>query len=149
MRQSDKIINKLNELLIMNYEAEKIYLEALEHTNDDSLKTFFRERGYERNEFGRQLRSEIRNFGGEPEILGELSGDYNRIWLRFKNYLENDKEEEMLNEIYRIKDRSVKTYDKVLCLHRLPANICKVLINHRDRIEIAINAIRLKERLVA
>ena len=124
MRQTDRILKKLNELLIMNYEAERIYLEALDIVKDENLKAFFRERGFERNEYGRQLRSEIKAFGFDPMSLDELSGDYYKIWIKFKKHLENQEEELMLDEICHIKELSIKTYDAVLCLHKLPASVC-------------------------
>lgn len=52
MKSLEKILSKLNNLLIMNYEIEKVYLEAQDLAADDNLKAFFRERSFERNEFG-------------------------------------------------------------------------------------------------
>lgn len=149
MKKLNKIYRKLNDLLLINYEAERIYLEALDIVKNENLKMFFRERGFERNEYGRQLRSEIKNFGGDPQTLDELSNDYYKIWISFKNYLEKGAEEEMFEEIHRIKDLSIKAYDETLRLHRLPPSVCKTLIDQRDKIEISMNSIRVRERLVA
>ena len=44
MKSLEKILKKLNNLLILNYEIENVYLEALDLAGDDHLKAFFRER---------------------------------------------------------------------------------------------------------
>lgn len=149
MKRLNKIHKKLNDLLMLNYEAEKIYLEALDLVKDENLKKFFRERGFERNECGKQLRSEIRSLGCEPRTIDDMSHDYYRIWIKFKHYLQRGDNESMLQEIRKIKEISINAYDEVLRLHKLPAAVCKKLIDQRDKIETAMNSIRLKERLVA
>jgi uncharacterized protein (TIGR02284 family) len=71
MSESSQKIRQLNQLLIINNNAEKAYLEALEIANDEGLKQFFRARAFERSEFCRYLGAEIRVLGGEPSYAGE------------------------------------------------------------------------------
>ena len=40
MKSLEKILKKLNNLLILNYEIENVYLEALDLAGDDHLKAF-------------------------------------------------------------------------------------------------------------
>jgi hypothetical protein len=47
MNFTEKISNKLNELLIKNYDAEKGYLNAIENVESDTLKMFFKRRASE------------------------------------------------------------------------------------------------------
>ena len=51
IKHSEKVKTKANNLLMMNYEAEKIYTDAHDIVHDDELKSFFRELAFERNEF--------------------------------------------------------------------------------------------------
>ena len=146
---SNKKIKRLNDLLIMNYEAEKIYLEALDIVTDDNLKTFFRERGFERNEYGKQLRTEIKALGGEPKHLEGLSNEYHKIWTNFRNILKEGDETELLYEVCYIKQLSIDKYDELLHIHRLPISLCKTLVDQRDNIQSAMNLIRVNKRLVA
>lgn len=44
MKYSEKISNKLNELLVKNYGAEKGYLNAIDNIDNDRLKIFFKRR---------------------------------------------------------------------------------------------------------
>lgn len=149
MKHRTKILSNLNELLLINYEAEKIYLEALNIVNNENLKSFFRERGFERNEYGRQLRLEINNLGGEPKHIEGFSEDYYNIWLNFRKNLKDELEEELLNYVCRIKRMSLDMYDKLLHLHRLPISLCKLLVEQRDSIESAMKLIKANEKLVA
>lgn len=57
MKYSEEISNKLNELLIKNYDAEKGYLNAMENVDSPNLKIFFKRRASERSEFAKELRT--------------------------------------------------------------------------------------------
>lgn len=150
MKETHKLIKAINNLLLMNYEAERIYIETLDIVKDTRLKTFFRERGYERNEYGRQLRAEITNLGGIPRSHDGLSRDYYKLWINFKRLLLEDEESEaLLDEVCYVKQLSIDAYDEVLHMHKLPISLCKILVEQRDNIQAGIYAIRAKEQLVA
>ena len=87
MKTSERILAKLNNLLIMNYETEKVYLEALELAAGDNLKAFFRERGFERNEFSKRLKAEIIKLNGKPVTFNWLSSTFDKKWHDFKIFL--------------------------------------------------------------
>ena len=57
MKYSEKISNKLNELLEKNYDAEKGYLNAADNVESKKLKIFFKKRASERSEFAKNLRT--------------------------------------------------------------------------------------------
>lgn len=148
MKSSEKILEKLNNLLLMNYGAEKMYLEALELATDDNLKAFFRERGFERNEFGRQLRAEIEKLNGKPKQFSTLSADLNSIWLHFKNNLLLNNETDLMEEIYKLKDLTIERYNKLLMEINLPLSVCKILVKQRDSIYANMNAMKREEEFV-
>lgn len=148
MKSSEKILSKLNNLLIMNYEIEKVYLEALDLTTDDNLKSFFRKRGFEGNEFGRQLRGEIEKLDGKPKQLERLSGNFGRILTNFKNYMSLNLQGDLLEEIYRLKQASIEKYNALLREINLPLSTCKTLIKQRDSIFNHMNAMKRKEQFV-
>ncbi|MBP0905698.1 DUF2383 domain-containing protein [Mariniflexile gromovii] len=148
MKSSEKILSKLNNLLIMNYEIEKVYLEAHDLSTDDNLKSFFRERGFEGNEFGRQLRGEIEKLDGEPKQFDALSGKFGRILTNFKNYMLLNLQGDLLEEIYNLKQASIEKYDALLREIKLPLSTCKTLIKQRDRIFSNMNAMKRQEQFV-
>lgn len=148
MKSSEKILNKLNNLLIMNYEVEKVYSEALDLATDDNLKAFFRERGFERNEFGRQLRAEIVKLEGKPKQLEVLSSDFGKMWTNFKNSILLNNENDLMEEVYSLKRKSIEKYNVMLREFNLPLSTCKVLIKQRDSIYSHMNAMKRKEEFV-
>lgn len=148
MKSSEKILEKLNNLLIMNYGVEKVYLEALELATDNNLKAFFRERGFERNEFGRQLRAEIEKLQGKPKQLGDISNGLNNIWLNIKNHIVLHNESELMDEIYKLKALTIDGYNALLMEINLPLSVCKVLIKQRDSVYSHMNAMKRQEEFV-
>ncbi|MFD0990203.1 DUF2383 domain-containing protein [Mariniflexile jejuense] len=148
MKSSEKILEKLNNLLIMNYGVEKVYLEALELATDDNLKAFFRERGFERNEFGRQLRAEIEKLNGKPKHFGNLSSGLNNIWLNLKNHLLLNNESELMDEIYKLKELTIDRYNMLLMEINLPLSVCKILMKQRDSVYSHMNAMKRQEEFV-
>ena len=148
MKSLEKILSKLNNLLIMNYETEKVYLEALDLATDDNLKAFFRERGFERNEYGRLLRAEIVKLKGKPKQLGAPSSGFVRIWMNFKKYILLDIENDLIEEIYRLKILSIEKYNDMLSEINLPLSTCKLLVRQRDSIYSNMNAMKRHEEFV-
>ncbi|MFG6687232.1 DUF2383 domain-containing protein [Mariniflexile sp. HNIBRBA6329] len=148
MKSSEKILGKLNNLLIMNYEVEKIYSEALDLATDDNLKAFFRERGFERNEFGRQLRDEIVKLNGKPKPLNVLSGNFDNILANFKNYILLNNEYDLMEEIYNLKTKSIEKYNELLMEINLPLSVCKLLVKQRDSIYSNMNAMKRQDEFV-
>lgn len=114
MKSLQKKLDKLNNLLIMNYEVEKIYLEALDLAMNDNLKAFFRERAFERNEFIRQLRQETAKFNRIPKEFGVLSDSYREILRNFKDLILSENEEDLFEEIYSLKDFNINMYNDLL-----------------------------------
>ena len=148
MKQLEKIFRRVNELLIMNYEIELIYLEAHDIVNDEDLKTFFRERHFERNEFGRALKREVVKLGGSPKGLNDLSDRYYKGWMKFKELLDTDNEFELLNEISKIKRLNIAAYNKLLQERNLSLSLCKLLVKQRDNVQMSLNSLRTKNAIV-
>ena len=142
MKHSEKIIDKLNDLLIMNYEVEKIYLEALKNVTDNTLKTFFRERGLERQEFGVELKNEIKTFDAEPQLLGELSKDFYKVKMNFRNLIFLENQNSLIDEIYNLKKVSINKYNQLLMEPNLPLQLCRVLVKHRDSIQSTMRVLK-------
>ncbi|MEH6408308.1 MAG: PA2169 family four-helix-bundle protein, partial [Leeuwenhoekiella sp.] len=75
MSYSEKIADKLNELLEKNYDAEAGYKNAAEKVHSTSLKGYFTSRAQDRYNFGHELKEEIRSFGKDPKKGTSVAGD--------------------------------------------------------------------------
>ena len=146
MGYSEEVSNKLNELLEKNYDAEKGYKLAAQKVKNERLKAFFTERAQERYDFGHELKSEIRNFGENPDKGSSLAGDAHRSWMNLKASLSNDKDEAVLEETVRGEKAAVEEYEDILKDSNIPASTGNILMKQKNAIVASLNEVKTLER---
>ena len=149
MKYSEEISNKLNELLVKNYDAEKGYLNAIDNVESNRLKMFFKRRASERSEFAKELRTEILQYGEIPEDSGSLKGTLHRNWMSLKSLFSSNNEEAILEEAIRGEEASLESYNNLLEERNLPPSIDSILIKHKNAIQSAINTEKVHEEMVS
>ncbi len=147
MSYSSEISKKLNELLEKNYDAEKGYKLAAEKVENERLKSFFSKRAQERYDFGHELKSEIKNFGEEPDKGSSLAGDAHRTWMNLKASLSGDKDEAVLEEAIRGEKAAVEEYEDILKDSDIPASTANILLKQKNAIVAALNEVKTLENL--
>ena len=147
MSYSSKIAGKLNSLLEKNYDAEKGYKLASEKVKNEKLKRFFTERAQERYDFGHELKTEIRNFGENPDKGSSLAGDAHRSWMNLKASLSDDKDESVLEEAIRGEKAAVEEYESVLKEQEIPASTSNILMKQKNSIVASLNEVKSLEEL--
>ncbi len=145
MDYSKEVANKLNELLEKNYDAEKGYKFAAENVKNSRLKSFFEERAKERYDFGHELKSEISNFGEEPEKGSSVKGDIHRSWMNLKATFSSDKEEAILEEAITGEKAAVEEYNEALEDKNLPPSTENLLLKQRNAITAALQKVKALE----
>lgn len=149
MKYSEEISNKLNELLIKNYDAEKGYLNAMENVDSPNLKIFFKRRASERSQFAKELRTEILRYGEIPEDSGSFKGTMHRNWMSLKSLFSSNDEEAILEEAIRGEEASLEEYKDILNDRTLPPSIDSLLVKQKNAIQAAINTEKVHEELVS
>ncbi|WP_430466885.1 ferritin-like domain-containing protein [Winogradskyella ouciana] len=149
MTFSEEISNKLNELLVKNYDAEKGYLNAIDNVDSDRLKMFFKRRASERSEFAKELRTEILRYGEDPKDSGSFKGTVHRNWMSLKSLFSSNNEEAILEEAIKGEKESLKSYNDLLEERNLPPSIDSLLIKHKNAIQAAINTEKVHEEIVS
>ncbi len=149
MKYSEKISNKLNELLIKNYDAEKGYRNAIENVDNDRLKMFFKRRASERSEFAKEIKTEIERFGETPRDSGSFKGTVHRNWMDLKSTFTSNDEEAILEEAIKGEKASLEVYNDLIKESNLPPTIDSLLVKHKTAIQSAINTEKMKEKLVS
>ncbi|MCB0461366.1 MAG: PA2169 family four-helix-bundle protein [Flavobacteriaceae bacterium] len=149
MKYSEKISNKLNELLVRNYDAEKGYLNAIDNVENKNLKMFFKRRASERSEFAKDLRTEILRYGEIPENNGSFKGTMHRNWTTLKATFSSNNEEAVLEEAIKGEKASLKEYDEILADSTLPPTIDSLLTKQKNAIQAAINTEKVHEELMS
>ncbi|MDX1272157.1 PA2169 family four-helix-bundle protein [Bizionia paragorgiae] len=149
MKYTEEISNKLNELLVKNYDAEKGYLNAAENVDSDRLKMFFKRRATERNQFANEIKNEIKQYGEEPKDSGSFKGTMHRNWMTLKSTFSGNNEEAVLEEAIRGEKASLEDYYEMVTEKNLPPTIDALVLKHRDAIQSAINTEKLNENIIS
>ena len=149
MKYEKIISDKLNELLIKNYDAEKGYINAMKEVEDVSLKNFFSNRAEDRSRFARQLRTEILTYGEIPEDSGSFKGTMHRNWMSLKATFSSNNEETILNEALRGEKASLEEYNDLLSNNNFPTRLIELLREQRNSIETAINSVKMYEEVLS
>jgi len=149
MNYSEEISNKLNQLLVKNYDAEKGYINAMKEVDNVNVKNFFNNRAEERARFARELRTEILTYGEMPESSGSFKGTLHRNWMSLKATFSSNNEEMILDEALRGEKASLDEYNELLSDNSFPTQLVNLLREQRNAIEAAINSVRLYEDVLS
>lgn len=149
MKYEKIVSDKLNELLVKNYDAEKGYINAMKEVDNVSVKNFFKNRAEERSRFARRLRTEILTYGEIPEDTGSFKGIMHRNWMSLKATFSSNNEETILNEALRGEKASLEEYNELLNNTNFPSNLIELLREQRNSIEAAINSVKLYEEMLS
>jgi len=144
---TDKLGNRLNDLLEKNYDAESGFKKAAENAKHAGLKSYFLNKAQERYNFGHQIKSELRNFGQEPDESGSVAGAAHRTWMEVKSWFSADDDESMLEEAIRGEKASVDEYREVLSEITIPNSTKQLLETQKTTIEQGLNNIKRLEDL--
>ncbi|WP_339634003.1 PA2169 family four-helix-bundle protein [Bizionia echini] len=146
---TEEISNKLNELLVKNYDAEKGYINAMNNVENPEIKMFLKRRATERSQFAKELRTEILQYGEIPEDSGSFKGTMHRNWMSLKSTFTTNDTEAILEEAIRGEKASLDEYKEILKDRTLPPSIDSLLIKHKNAIQSAINTEKVHEELVS
>ena len=151
MRYTEKISNKLNDLLELTYDAEKGYKLAASKVDSPTVRNFLNDKVKQRYTFGNELKAEIQEFGQMPEKGGSVKGDLHRLWMNLSETLSSNGTEKMLKEVERGEKASLETYNEILNDSDmvLPPSTEKILTKQRDAIQAALNTSIMYEELVS
>ncbi|MCW8980388.1 PA2169 family four-helix-bundle protein [Altibacter sp.] len=149
MKYTEKMSNKLNQLLEKNYDAEKGYKKAAEIVDNSKLKQFFESQAQNRYDFGHELKTEIRNYGETPEKGTSTTADMHRTWMDIKSTFTSNDEEAILNEVQRGEEKAVEEYDEIINDITLPPTTQNLLTKQRESIKSALQSAKNFEVVVS
>lgn len=149
MKKSKQINAQLNKLLIINYEAEIIFLRALEQVENSVLKNFFRVSGYERNQFIKNLDSNIRQNGGIPTYPEESLSSNRKLGSNLSEIIATKNERLLFTEIGKIQMSGIEKYQKTLDKFDFPEGVELLLKKHKNTIVKSLYSIEVHKDLFA
>ena len=142
---TEKIGNKLNELLEKTYDAEEGFKKAAEHTDHTYLKGYFDKKAQQRKDFGHQLKDEIKSFGQQVDKGDSFTSKVHRTWMDVKTLFASDSEEAMLEEAIRGEKAAIEEYEDVLKETTLPPSTEMLLRKQKSNIEAGLSTVKTLE----
>jgi len=149
MKYTERISNKLNELLVKNYDAEKWYVNASDKVNDESLKFYFNKKAREHKEFAKALKEEILRYGQKSDDSGTFKAAIERKWMDLKALFSSISDDDILEEARKGEYASLEEYKDILEDRTLPPSIGSLLLKQREAVQATINSEKVKEELVS
>jgi uncharacterized protein (TIGR02284 family) len=111
---SEKAIEVLNTLIVINNDRVEGYETASKETEEDDLKTLFSQLATTSHDCNEELREEVENLDGEAAEGTRATGKFFRVWMDVKAALTGKDRKAILNSCEYGEDVAQETYSKVL-----------------------------------
>jgi uncharacterized protein (TIGR02284 family) len=112
--QNDNAISILNNLIETCKDGELGFKTAAEGLKSAEIKTKFLEYARQRAEMVRELQTEVRRLGGDPEKSGSVAGSMHRGWLDIKSVVTGKDDHAIVAEAERGEDVAKSAYETAL-----------------------------------
>ena len=141
MRDQEKAIDVLNDLVETCRNGHQGYLQAAEHVKDPALRTIFNQFATERASCAAELENEIIRLGKhDPDRKGTTAGALHRTWLSLKDALGGG-DDGILNSVEAAEDHAKKQYEDATKAD-LPNDIREIVSRQAARVFAAHDRIR-------
>jgi uncharacterized protein (TIGR02284 family) len=144
--QNDKTISVLNNLIETCKDGELGFKTAAEGLKNPATKAKFLEYSRQRGEMARELQSEVRRLGGDPEKSGSMSASLHRGWLDIKSAVTGKDDHAIVAEAERGEDVAKSAYEDAL-KESLPADVQGIVQRQSTKVRQAHDEVRdLRDR---
>ena len=148
MEANKKIIENLTHLLAIANDGKEGYKNAAENADAAELKALFTTYSIQRAEFEMELKSTIRQHGGDADNeKGGPLGTLHRTWIDIKTVFTTNDNHAVIDAVITGEKAAVEAYDKVLSDENMGYGLRQMLIAQREDInECLKNVQNLEER---
>jgi uncharacterized protein (TIGR02284 family) len=137
---ANEAVSTLNELIETLKDGQNGFQTAAEDVKDLRVKSTFQDFAKQRSQLARELQSEVKRLGGDPEKSGSTAAAMHRGWINLKSALGGG-EKSILDEAERGEDVAVKTFEKALNA-KLPPDVAGVVRRQFDEVKRAHDQVR-------
>ncbi len=138
---SNDYLSAVNDVIGVCKDAEEGFRGAANAVKNPALKSTFEEYSAQRARFADELRSEVKNAGGEPEDSSGVLGKLHHGWIALKGVLTGHSEHQILEETERGEDLSLSRYRDALS-RQLPGELRSIVERQYQQVQVAHNKIR-------
>lgn len=138
----DNIVDNLQDLLKENYDAERIFKQGIENTDNLELKRFLQSQALQRNRFADELTDEIVSLNAKPSEKTTVGGDIHHAWVGLKNAFTSNNSETVLNEAISGEKTSLREYRDRLEKENFPPRIRQVIQRQCDEIDATLQRVK-------
>ena len=150
MENSNEITNQLTLLLGICNDGKEGYKNAASNADSAELKALFTTYSIQRSEFAMDLKTCIRQSGGDPDNeKGGPLGALHRTWMDIKTAFTSNDDKAILDACITGEKAAVESYDKALERTDLSPNTRQMLISQRADISESLRNIENLEHQYA
>lgn len=128
---NDEIVSTLNRLIDISRDGVEGFKTCAEDVDDPSLKMYFENRAQSCLEAVRDLTTEVRKYGGDPDTSGSTAGALHRVWLDIKSAISDRDNIAVLEECERGEAAAVMAYENAL-REEMPGDLRALLENQYE-----------------
>lgn len=132
--RNEPTIESLHELIQTNEDSIKGYSDAAEHLKEGELSTIFYRLSQQRALFKEELKSCIRDLGGDDNENTKVSHTLNRLWMDFKSGLNGSDTIKIIDDCQKAEIGAIQSYEKSLKI-KLPEYIREIVTNQHKLIK--------------
>lgn len=138
MQDNKNQLYKLYELIQTCDDSVKEYQDAAKHLKEGELSTIFYRLSQQRALFREELKSCVRDLGGDDQPTTNLSHKLQRIWMDFRSGLNGNDTQKIIETCEKIEQEAVHKYEEALQAG-LPAYIKEMIIKQHGMIKGTFN----------
>ncbi|AVR46340.1 hypothetical protein C7S20_14295 [Christiangramia fulva] len=142
-----QMVKHLQDLLDRNYDAEKGYKEAMEHTENISLKHFLRDQAALRNHFATEIDKMLHEINEHPQVGSERKGlgNLHQFWLNFTKTFSKPNDEKILEKSIKDEKEMIRHYEEKMRKFIFPVSIKERLMNHVGELRKRLSEVKILE----
>ena len=143
-----ELVEKLQQILEKNYDAEQGYKKAMIEADNGFLSKYLKERAAMRSQFATEISDTILKLNETPIESGSTTGAMHRTWMNIKDAFSSNSDEGILEECIRGEKASVEEYQEAMDEFMFPVDINSMLTNQLKQVEQSLSKIKTLEDLV-
>lgn len=144
--ESHKIrVQKLQELLVKNYDANKGFKKAMKEAKGPALKEYLKKQAFLHHRYATEIDKLIHSLNEKPISEGSTVGRFHRVWMDIMIGISDNDDQKILEECIRGQKATLKEYQEKMRKNNFSSEIKEVLKNHLLELELTLKEVNSLE----